>query len=81
MIIWQFTIQDREVSHGRRKRKLLTQKGCNEPFKDRFWCPKQKWFSKEPCPFINRRECENFSSMSGERFAKTQEYSRAKNKQ
>ncbi len=33
MTIWQFTIQDREVSHGKRKRKLLTQKGCNEPFK------------------------------------------------
>ena len=81
MTIWQFTIQDREVSHGSRKRKLLTQKGCNEPFKERFWCPKQQWFSKEPCPFINRRECENFSTMSGERFAKTQDYSRAKNKQ
>ncbi len=72
MTIWQFTIQEREVSHGRRTRKLLTHKGCNEPFKDRFWCPKQQWFSKEPCPFINLRECENFSSMSGERFVRTQ---------
>jgi len=80
MTIWQFTIQDREVQHGSRKRKLLTQKGCNEPFKDRFWCPKQKWFSKEPCPFINRRECENFSTMSGERFTRKQDISRAKNK-
>ncbi len=70
MTIWQFSIQDRDVSYGKRKRKLLTQKGCNEPFKDRFWCPKKNWFMTEACPFINKRECENFSSMSGEKFAR-----------
>ncbi len=73
MTIWQFSIKEKEVSYGKRKRRLLTQKGCNEPFKDRFWCPKQKWFMKEGCPFINRRECENFSSMTGEKLAKLQD--------
>ena len=72
MTLWQFSIEDRDVSYGNRKRKLLTKKGCNEPFKNRFWCPKQKWFMTEACPFLNKRECENFSSMSGERIAQVQ---------
>jgi hypothetical protein len=79
MTIWRFSVKEKEVSYGSRKRKLLTQKGCNEPFKDRFWCPKQEWFIKEPCPFINRRECENFSIMSGEKLARTQDC-KARNK-
>lgn len=70
MTIWQFSIEDRDVSYGKRKRKLLTKKGCNEPFKDRFWCPKKSWFMREACPFMNKRECENFSSMSGEKLAR-----------
>lgn len=70
MTIWKFSIQDRDVSYGKQKRKLLTRKGCNEPFKDRFWCPKKNWFRKEACPFVNRRECENFTSMSGEKLAR-----------
>jgi hypothetical protein len=69
MAIWKFTVIDREVSYGARNRKSLTAKGCNEPFKDRYWCPKKKWFVLEACPFINRRECENFAQMSGEKFA------------
>jgi len=70
MAIWQFTVNDKEVSYGSRKRRLLTAKGCNEPFKDRYWCPKMKWFATEACPFINRLECENFTQMSGDKFAR-----------
>lgn len=69
MAIWQFTVQSREVSYGDHKRRLLSPTGCNEPYKDRYWCPKKKWFSKDACPFINKRECENFALMSGEKYA------------
>lgn len=70
MAIWKFVINDKDVSYGTRSRKPLTHEGCNEPYKDRYWCPRQKWFSREACPFINKRECENFTWMSGERLAK-----------
>jgi len=70
MAIWQFKVNGKDVSYGNRFRSSLTQTGCNEPFKDRYWCPKKKWFTKEACPFINRRECENFTWMSGEKLAK-----------
>jgi hypothetical protein len=69
MTIWQFTVNDKDVIYGNRKRRLLTPTGCNEPFKDSYWCPKKKWFNREPCPFINKRECENFALMSGEKYA------------
>ena len=44
---------------GNFSRQLLTpsKNGCNEPYKDRFWCPKQKWFMKRQCAFIDRFEC------------------------
>lgn len=39
--------------------------GCGEPIgKDHYWCPKRKWAVKD-CPFINKRECDNFQSMCG----------------
>lgn len=69
MTIWQFSLQAGKVHHGTRKRRMLTGNGCNEPFKDRYWCPKKQWFSKEPCPFISRLECNNYSRMSGEALA------------
>lgn len=40
MAIWQFTVTDKDVSYGVRNRRLLTAKGCNEPFKERYWCPR-----------------------------------------
>jgi len=70
MALWQFSLANNEVRHGNKKRRQLTRHGCNEPFKDRYWCPKQKWFMKEACPFINQRECNNFERMSGERIAR-----------
>lgn len=65
MTIWRFSIQGDEVEIGDGKRRKLTEKGCNEPFKDRYWCPKLQWFRKEACPFINKRECENYKLMCG----------------
>lgn len=45
------------------KRVLLTPDtgiscSCNEPYKERYWCPKQKWFMADPCDFTNRFECQ-----------------------
>lgn len=65
MAIWQFSIQENVVKIGSQQRQKLTSDGCNEPFKDRYWCPKRRWFKREPCPFINRRECENYVNMCG----------------
>jgi len=63
--VWHFQIVDGTVTNGSRKRKQLTPTGCNEPFKDRYWCPKKQWFSKESCPFVSKRECENYALMCG----------------
>ncbi len=65
--IWRFEIQEGNVSYGKKERPQLTQnkRGCNEPFKNRFWCPKKKWFMKECCPFVNSHECENYKKMCG----------------
>ena len=63
--IWEFSIQGEMVKIGGRKRPRLTRHGCNEPYRDRYWCPKLRWFRKESCPFANRRECENFNAMCG----------------
>ena len=34
-------------------------------FKEHFWCPGRKWFFREPCPFLNKRECLNYRQMCG----------------
>ena len=39
--------------------------GCNHPFKSSFWCPRRQWFFRDPCPFANRMECENFRRICG----------------
>jgi len=65
MAVWKFLIQGNDVLYGTKKRKKLTDDGCNEPFKNRYWCPKLQWFQCEPCPFINQDECANFEIMCG----------------
>ncbi len=65
MTLWRFTIQGDVVVMGDRNRRKLTRKGCNEPFKGRYWCPKRQWFRREPCPFSSRNECETFEAMCG----------------
>ncbi len=56
---------DGKMRLGSYSRKALTPSGCNEPFKNAYWCPKKKWFSTEPCPFANRFECISFSRFAG----------------
>jgi len=65
MGVWKFVVQDNDVRCGERTRLKLTPDGCNEPFKDRYWCPKRQWFRREPCPFENETECEIYILMCG----------------
>ncbi|MEW6218873.1 MAG: hypothetical protein AB1634_04970 [Thermodesulfobacteriota bacterium] len=65
MAVWRFAVEGDTVHYGDQTRRRLTHRGCNEPFRDRYWCPKRQWFQKECCPFANQRECENFASMCG----------------
>jgi hypothetical protein len=65
MAVWKFSIQGNEVRYGKKKRMKLTKEGCNEPYKDRYWCPKLKWFRLNPCPFLSKMECENYKMMCG----------------
>lgn len=65
MSVWEFSIQSNVVKIGNKVRRKLSANGCNEPYKDRYWCPKMKWFRKHSCPFVNFRECENFKAMCG----------------
>ena len=65
MAVWRFSIRGDEVRFGNKNRKKLTKDGCNEPYRNRYWCPKLQWFQCEPCPFINMVECENFETLCG----------------
>ena len=65
MAVWRFEINETEVRYGKKKRRKLTPKGCNEPYKGRFWCPEKQWFRRDPCPFVNKRECHNYIMMCG----------------
>lgn len=65
MAIWNVQFGEGVVSFGSKSRKALTESGCNEPFKNCFWCPKKRWFSKGPCPFESKAECENFQRWCG----------------
>jgi hypothetical protein len=65
MAVWQVKTNDDVISFGGKTRKKLTPSACNEPFKGRFWCPRKKWFFKEPCPFVNKRECYNYKQICG----------------
>jgi hypothetical protein len=65
MSVWQFRIESDRVKMGDRDRVALTSDGCNEPYKNRYWCPSKRWFLKAPCPFVNRNECRTFKLMCG----------------
>ena len=65
MAVWKFSIQENKVRYGNNKREKLTEDGCNEPYKNRYWCPKLQWFQCEPCPFLSQDECETFEIMCG----------------
>lgn len=65
MAIIRFSILGEVVRFGAGERRKITDSGCNEPYKDRYWCPRKKWFNQEPCPFGCLRECENYQAMCG----------------
>jgi len=65
MAIIRFSILGNVVQFGAGQRQKITDSGCNEPYKDRYWCPRKKWFNQEPCPFPCLRECENYQAMCG----------------
>lgn len=65
MTVIRFAIVGDTVLFGRRRRRKISENGCNEPYRGRYWCPKKKWFNREPCPFLCQRECENYQAMCG----------------
>jgi hypothetical protein len=65
MSVWRFSIEGNQVKAGSRQRLQLSMNGCNEPYRDRYWCPKLQWFRREPCPFVNLQECNNNKKMCG----------------
>jgi hypothetical protein len=65
MAVIRMSHSDGRMRIGSFTRKATTSSGCNEPFKNAYWCPKRKWFAKEPCPFSNRFECMSFARFSG----------------
>jgi len=65
MALWTVSAGGGTISFGSRTRALSGGKGCNEPFKGSYWCPGRGWFSKEPCPFASKAECDNYKRMCG----------------
>lgn len=64
-MLWKVETQGDAIVIGGRSRPKLNPRGCNQPFKNVFWCPRRSWFRNEPCPFVNRRECNNYAMMCG----------------
>jgi len=65
MSVWRFRIEGDEVRYGEKIRPKTSKNGCNEIYQGRFWCPRMQWFRLDPCPFVSRRECENYIQMCG----------------
>ena len=65
MAAWSVKDEPGFIGFGSLRRKLAGPNSCNEPFKKSYWCPRKKWFNREPCPFVNRVECDNFKLMCG----------------
>lgn len=65
MALWTVTRVGEAIRFGSVARKAVDERGCNQPFKSRFWCPRKGWFGKEPCPFANRYECMSFTRFAG----------------
>ena len=63
--LWTVSTSKGNITFGAKSRRMVTARGCNEPFKGSFWCPGRKWFSKEPCPFTCKAECDNYKRMCG----------------
>ena len=65
MAVWSASAENNIIRFGSKSRTMITASGCNEPFKNSFWCPERKWFSKKPCPFTCKGECDNYRRMCG----------------
>ena len=65
MAVWSVRTDKGRIDLGGHRRKMLTGNGCNEPFMNSFWCPKRRWFRKEPCPFASKNECETYTRFCG----------------
>jgi hypothetical protein len=65
MSLWKVETDEEFISFGEKRRKKTNAKGCNEPFKGRYWCPRLRWFAKAPCPFLNRQECDSYRRQCG----------------
>ncbi len=65
MTIWRAWTDGSVIHLGDSKRRMLTRQGCNEPFLESYWCPRRKWFRKEPCPFVNKHECNTYYKLCG----------------
>lgn len=65
MAVWSVRTEGNVIHMGERKRKMLTRRGCNEPFLESYWCPKRRWFRKEPCPFVNKIKCNTYYMLCG----------------
>ena len=64
-MLWTVEIDGKDIVIGGRRRTKLHPSGCNQPYRNAFWCPKKHWFQSKPCPFVNRRECDNYARMCG----------------
>ena len=65
MNLWQVHTDATHVVFGSSRRGKLQPRGCNQPYRGRFWCPGRGWFTDAPCPFRNRRECDCFKKLCG----------------
>ena len=63
--LWTVSTSNNTINFGGKSRSMVSTQGCNEPFKGSFWCPGRRWFSKEPCPFSCKAECDNYRRMCG----------------
>lgn len=65
MTVWSVKTDGKNICFGTVRRRMVSRNGCNEPFKGAYWCPKKKWFQKEPCPFASKLECQSWQRMAG----------------
>jgi len=66
MSIWRFHVEDGTTTSGGCDGREELRRGCNKPYRGRYWCTKRGWFRNELCPFANLRECDNFEAMCGD---------------
>lgn len=66
MSVWMVHDEGTSLRMGGGSVVKLNERGCNQPWRGRFWCPRRRWFLKEPCPFSCAQECADFKRLCGE---------------